>query len=135
MNGRKRWVSSIAVRLKAARFSASVPSTSAGSSRPQWSELYWPARLLRDGHVCVCEMASALGERQNNVSNHLAKLRAGGLVRPGRVVADTQRVYYERDDEACLGALEALGEVLGGPRWSLGAIVRLTRVPGRAARP
>lgn len=70
-------------------------------------------RLLRDGPVCVCEMASALGERQNNVSNHLAKLREGGLVRPSRVVADTRRVYYERDDEACLSALEALGEVLG----------------------
>ena len=56
-------------------------------------------RMLRDGPVCVCEMAAALGERQNNVSNHLAKLREGGLVRPSRVVADTRRVYYERDHE------------------------------------
>ena len=48
-----------------------------------------------------------------NVSNHLAKLREGGLVRPSRVVADTRRVYYERDDEACRQALDALGEVLG----------------------
>ena len=70
-------------------------------------------RILRDGPVCVCEMASALGERQNNVSNHLAKLREGGLVRPSRVVADTRRVYYERDHEACRRALGALGEVLG----------------------
>ena len=70
-------------------------------------------RILRDGPVCVCEMASALGERQNNVSNHLAKLREGGLVRPSRVVADTRRVYYERDDGACRQALAALGEVLG----------------------
>lgn len=70
-------------------------------------------RLLRDGPVCVCELAAALGERQNNVSNHLAKLRDGGLVRPSRVVADTRRVYYERDDEACRRALEALDEVLG----------------------
>ena len=69
-------------------------------------------RLLRDGPVCVCELASALGVRQNNVSNHLAKLREGGLVRPSRVVADTRRVYYERDDGACRRALEALGEVL-----------------------
>lgn len=70
-------------------------------------------RILRDGPVCVCEMASALGERQNNVSNHLARLREGGLVRPSHVVADTRRVYYERDDEACRLALDALGEVLG----------------------
>jgi DNA-binding transcriptional ArsR family regulator len=70
-------------------------------------------RILRDGPVCVCEMASALGERQNNVSNHLAKLREGGLVRASRVAADTRRVYYERDDEACRRALDALSDVLG----------------------
>jgi DNA-binding transcriptional ArsR family regulator len=69
-------------------------------------------RILRDGPVCVCEMASALGVRQNNVSNHLAKLREGGLVRPSTVVADTRRVYYERNHEACRRALDALGEVL-----------------------
>ena len=40
-------------------------------------------RLLRDGPVCVCEMAAALGSRENNVSNHLARLREAGLVRPG----------------------------------------------------
>ena len=33
------------------------------------------------GPVCVCEMAAALGERENNVSNHLARLRDAGLVR------------------------------------------------------
>lgn len=69
-------------------------------------------RILRDGPVCVCELASALGERQNNVSNHLAKLREGGLVRPSRVVADTRRVYYERDADACRRALDALADVL-----------------------
>ena len=69
-------------------------------------------RMLRDGPVCVCEMAAALGSRENNVSNHLTRLREAGLVRPSRVVADTRRVYYERDDEACLRALAALGEVL-----------------------
>ena len=54
--------------------------------------------ILRDGPHCVCEMAAALGERQNNVSNHLARLRdcragagqpapcrrALGLLRAGR---------------------------------------------------
>ena len=69
-------------------------------------------RMLRDGPVCVCEMAAALGARENNVSNHLARLRDAGLVRASRYGADTRRVYYERDDAACRRAHEALGEVL-----------------------
>jgi len=69
--------------------------------------------LLRDGPYCVCEMAAALEVRQNNLSNHLARLREAGLVRAGRRGGDTRRMYYERDDEACRGALDALGEVLG----------------------
>ncbi len=69
-------------------------------------------RLLRDGPVCVCEMASALGARENNVSNHLARLRDAGLVRAARVGSDTRRVYYERDDDACRAAADALREVL-----------------------
>ena len=38
MNGRRRVATSIRVRRKASSFSWSVPSTSDGSSRPQWSE-------------------------------------------------------------------------------------------------
>ncbi len=70
-------------------------------------------RMLHDGPVCVCEMAAALRSRENNVSNHLAKLRDAGLVRSMRYEADTRRVYYERDDDACRRALDALGEILG----------------------
>jgi DNA-binding transcriptional ArsR family regulator len=69
-------------------------------------------RMLRDGPVCVCEMAAALGARENNVSNHLARLRDAGLVRASRHGADTRRVYYERDDAACRRALDALADVL-----------------------
>jgi DNA-binding transcriptional ArsR family regulator len=69
-------------------------------------------RLLRDGPICVCEMAAALGERQNNISNHLARLREAGLVRSWRYEADTRRVYYERDDQACRRALDALEAIL-----------------------
>ena len=69
-------------------------------------------RLLRDGPVCVCEMAAALGSRENNVSNHLARLREAGLVRPVRVGSDTRRVYYQRDDEGIAAARAALDEVL-----------------------
>lgn len=70
-------------------------------------------RMLRDGPVCVCEMAAALGARENNVSNHLSRLRDAGLVRAMRYEPDTRRVYYDRDDVACRRALEALGEILG----------------------
>ena len=70
-------------------------------------------RMLRDGPVCVCEMAAALGSRENNVSNHLARLRDAGLVRASRSEADTRRVYYERDDDACRAALDALVQILG----------------------
>jgi DNA-binding transcriptional ArsR family regulator len=68
--------------------------------------------LLRDGPHCVCEMAAATGERENNVSNHLARLRAAGLVRASRHQADARWVYYERDEEACVAALESIRRVL-----------------------
>jgi len=69
-------------------------------------------RMLRDGPVCVCEMAAALASRENNVSNHLAKLRDAGLVKAARYEADTRRVYYERDEDACRRALDKLVAVL-----------------------
>jgi DNA-binding transcriptional ArsR family regulator len=69
-------------------------------------------RILRDGPVCVCEMAASLGARENNVSNHLARLRDAGLVRPVRVGSDTRRVYYERDEDACTAALASFRDVL-----------------------
>lgn len=70
-------------------------------------------RMLRDGPICVCEMAAALDARENNVSNHLARLREAGLVRALRSAGDTRRVYYERDREACRRALDHFGDVLG----------------------
>jgi ArsR family transcriptional regulator len=69
-------------------------------------------RILADGPHCVCEMAATLGERQNNVSNHLARLRDAGLVRASRHGADSRRVYYERDAEACAAAARALDGLL-----------------------
>jgi ArsR family transcriptional regulator, arsenate/arsenite/antimonite-responsive transcriptional repressor len=69
-------------------------------------------RLLADGPHCVCEMAAALGARENNVSNHLARLRDAGLVRAGRHEANGRFLYYEREDEAVARARAALVEVL-----------------------
>jgi DNA-binding transcriptional ArsR family regulator len=70
-------------------------------------------RLLRDGPHCVCEMAAATGERENNVSNHLARLRDAGLVRASRHAANGRFLYYERDEAAIKTAGDALRGVLG----------------------
>lgn len=70
-------------------------------------------RMLGDGPHCVCEMAAALGERENNVSNHLAKLREAGLVHAVRHSTNGRFQYYERDEAAAAAALRALGELLG----------------------
>ncbi len=70
-------------------------------------------RLLAGGPHCVCELAGALGERQNNVSNHLARLREAGLVRASRHGLDARWIYYERDEAAIERAAAALREVLG----------------------
>lgn len=69
-------------------------------------------RMLADGPVCVCEMAAALRARENNVSNHLAKLRDAGLVRATRHDANARFLYYERDEAAVAAALAALTSVL-----------------------
>jgi ArsR family transcriptional regulator len=69
-------------------------------------------RMLADGPHCVCELASALGERQNNVSMHLARLREAGLVRAVRHSGDARWMFYERDDERCAAAVATLEELL-----------------------
>jgi ArsR family transcriptional regulator len=69
-------------------------------------------RMLADGPMCVCEMATALGEKQNNVSMHLARLRDAGLVRTIRHPADARWTFYERDPERCAEAAALIGELL-----------------------
>ena len=69
-------------------------------------------RMLADGPICVCEMAAALGERENNVSNHLAKLRDAGLVRASRHEANARFLYYELDRVAVRHALASIADVL-----------------------
>jgi ArsR family transcriptional regulator, arsenate/arsenite/antimonite-responsive transcriptional repressor len=69
--------------------------------------------VLRDGPHCVCELAATFGERENNVSNHLAKLREAGLVRASRHQGDARWMYYERDEAAIEAALSALSGILG----------------------
>jgi DNA-binding transcriptional ArsR family regulator len=68
--------------------------------------------MLRDGPHCVCELAAALGERENNVSNHLAKLRDAGLVRAVRHEANARFLYYERVDDQVTLARAAIDDIL-----------------------
>ena len=68
--------------------------------------------MLAEGPHCVCEMAAALGERQNNVSMHLARLREAGLVRAVRHSGDARWIFYERDEERCAAAVATLAELL-----------------------
>mgnify|MGYP006191275145 CR=1 FL=1 len=65
------------------------------------------APLRRD----ATELAAAIGERENNVSNHLARLRDAGLVRASRHEANARFLYYERD-EAVVALLS--GQVIRG---------------------
>jgi len=37
--------------------------------------------LLRDGEVCVCDMAETLGMTQPNISFHLSMLKEAGLIK------------------------------------------------------
>jgi ArsR family transcriptional regulator len=69
-------------------------------------------RLLREGPHCVCEMAAATGQRENNLSDHLARLREAGLVRASRHEANARFQYYERDEDAIRAACDALREIL-----------------------
>ena len=64
--------------------------------------------MLARGPYCVCELASALAARENNVSNHLGRLREAGLVRAARHEADARWIYYELDDDGCGAALASL---------------------------
>jgi ArsR family transcriptional regulator len=69
-------------------------------------------RMLADGPVCVCEMAAALGARENNVSNHLARLRDAGLVRATRHETNARFLYYQREEAAVAAARNALLDIL-----------------------
>ena len=60
----------------------------------------------------MCELAAALDARDNNVSNHLAKLREAGLVRASRNAVNGRFLYYERDQRACAVALGLITELL-----------------------
>jgi DNA-binding transcriptional ArsR family regulator len=69
--------------------------------------------VLRVGPRCVCELSAATGEREHQVSVHIERLRAAGLVRPSRERVHEHWTFYERDELACRTALANLTALLG----------------------
>jgi ArsR family transcriptional regulator len=56
--------------------------------------------LLTRQELCVCEIEDILGLSQSLVSNHLAVLRAAGLVKARRDAEDARWIFYRADPEA-----------------------------------
>lgn len=84
---------------------------------------------LARGDRTVQELTVLVGEAQNLVSYHLAKLRAAGLVRSRRSSADGRDSYYSAD-------LARIGELFSATTGALHpglAVLRPERATGRAA--
>lgn len=62
-------------------------------------------KALTESDLCVCELADVLNMRQTTLSNHLAKMRAAGIVEARR---DGTWIYYRIAPEA----LEAVTRLL-----------------------
>ena len=94
-------------------------------------------RLLAEEEFCVCELAEILPCGQSGVSQHLAKLKAAGLVRERR---DGHWTYYRLAAQSGLPAqvASALDEFLRRPLGSdpdmaqeAERLARLDRAQGR----
>jgi len=66
--------------------------------------------ILRGGEECVCHITATLGLRQAYVSQHLATLRAVGLVVVRR---EGLNIYYRLRDELVLHILDGLVKMAG----------------------
>ena len=86
--------------------------------------------LLRGGELCVCEMEPALGLRQPNISQHLAALRAAGLVATRR---DGVRAMYRVVDPAVYEVIDLVTGIVH--RESAGTSDTLAQARRRAPLP
>ena len=69
--------------------------------------------ILCDGEVSVQEIVEAVGTTQSNVSQHLATMRAKGVLRSRRAA---NRVLYRVSDERTLDLVWRMREVFCGDR-------------------
>jgi DNA-binding transcriptional ArsR family regulator len=68
---------------------------------------------LSQGEASVGELAQHVGLAQSAASQHLAKLRADGLVATRR---DAQTIYYRLNDAAAARVIDLLCDIYGGGR-------------------
>jgi DNA-binding transcriptional ArsR family regulator len=68
---------------------------------------------LAEGEASVGELAGYAGLAQSAASQHLAKLRADGLVATRR---EAQTIYYSLDDEAATRVIGLLCDIYGKDR-------------------
>lgn len=68
---------------------------------------------LIDGEASVGDLAAHVGLAQSATSQHLAKMRAEGLVATRR---DAQTIYYRLDDPAAVRVLDTLCDIYRGQR-------------------
>ncbi|GLH74346.1 hypothetical protein GETHLI_28480 [Geothrix limicola] len=73
--------------------------------------------LLRDGELCVCEVAEVLGLAPSTVSEHLTGLRRTGLVREWKVGRWVHVALAE--EAAARPVLEALWPLMAAAREEL----------------
>lgn len=66
---------------------------------------------LIEGESSVSDLAAHVGLAQSATSQHLAKMRAEGLVATRR---DAQTIYYRLDDPAAMRVLDTLCDIYKG---------------------
>jgi DNA-binding transcriptional ArsR family regulator len=67
---------------------------------------------LIDGEASVGDLAAHVGLAQSATSQHLAKMRAEGLVATRR---EAQTIYYRLDDPDAVRVLDTLCDIYRGP--------------------
>ncbi len=67
---------------------------------------------LIEGESSVGDLSTHIGLAQSATSQHLAKMRAEGLVATRR---EAQTIYYRLDDPAAIRMLDTLCEIYGRP--------------------
>jgi len=73
---------------------------------------------LGEGECSVGELAAHVGLAQSAASQHLAKLRAEGLVATRR---EAQTIYYRLNDPAAARVIDTLCDIYGGHEENTGA--------------
>ena len=68
--------------------------------------------IISKGEVSVGSLSEMIGLSESALSQHLSKLRAGGLVKTRR---DAQTIYYSCSSDAVLRILATLSSFFEGP--------------------